>query len=62
MRNFDVTVMVNNNGTWEEQDFILAYIQADDEDQAVSIAKDILMDEGYSSEEINEIEFIVKEK
>lgn len=62
MRNFDVTVMVNNNGTWEEQDLIPAYIQADDEAQAVSVAKDILMDDGYTADEIEDMDFIVNEK
>ena len=60
MRKFDVTVFAMVNDVWTEV-YDCEVIEANDEKEALSVAKDMLDYAGYSADEIAELDLRIKE-
>lgn len=62
MKKFDVTVFAMENNTWTElTDEIGDIIEANDEAEALSVAEDILIEKGYTADEIEELDLRARE-
>ena len=60
MKKYDVTVFGLVNGAWTEV-YDCETIEADDEDEALSVAEDMLDYAGYTADEIADLDLRVAE-